>query len=58
MITSGTTLRYLKVFHLITASIWFGGVACLTALVWVCFFELSEKDFLVVAPMMHVLYVK
>jgi len=49
-------LQWLRVLHILSASIWFGSVVCIGGLAAICFFRLSERDFLTIAPMIPELY--
>lgn len=49
-------MKWLRVLHLITVSIWFGSVVCIFTLALICFFQLNEASFLAVAPLVPVLY--
>lgn len=49
-------MKFLRVFHVLTASIWFGGVVCIGVLTWICYFSLNESAFLVLAPIVPTLY--
>jgi hypothetical protein len=42
--------KFMRTFHIITASIWQGSVVCLFALMCRCFFGMDAQTFLVVAP--------
>jgi uncharacterized membrane protein len=57
-INSRGFLKFLKAVHLVTSAVWLGGVACITALTWVCFFHLDETGFLTVAALVPELYLK
>ena len=56
MITAKKHLQWLRVVHMISVSIWLGAAVCLFALAFICFFELNEADFLVVAPLIPQVY--
>lgn len=49
-------MQWLRVLHVLSASIWFGSVVCIGGLAAICFFRLSESDFLTIAPCIPVLY--
>ena len=49
-------MKFLRTFHILTASIWFGGVICIGVIVRICFFSLDESAFLIVAPLVPSLY--
>ncbi|WP_018305329.1 hypothetical protein [Desulfitobacterium hafniense] len=57
-IKDSRVMKYLRVSHIITAAIWFGGVVCLSGLAWFGFFHLEESAFLTVAPLIPELYLK
>jgi len=49
-------MKWLRLFHMLTASIWFGGVVCIAGLTYISFFKLTEAEFLTVAPWIPGLY--
>jgi len=49
-------MKWLRFFHFLTAGIWFGGVVCIGILAYICFFQLTEDEFLTVIPLVPVLY--
>lgn len=49
-------IQWLRVLHILSASTWFGAVVCIGSLAYVCFFQLSEADFLTIAPLIPELY--
>ncbi len=51
-------LKWLKLFHILTSSIWFGGVVCIGVLAQICFFAVDESAFLTIAPLLPSLYAK
>jgi hypothetical protein len=51
-------MKWLRLFHILTTSIWFGGVACIGVLTWICFFGLNQQEFLTVAPVSGLLFDK
>jgi hypothetical protein len=51
-------MKWLRLLHIITASIWFGGVVCIGVLAYICFFQLTESEFLTVVPWVPGLYQK
>ena len=53
-----TGMRWLRVIHILSVSIWFGSVVCIGGLALICFFQLSEIGFLTVAPLVPELYQK
>jgi len=55
---NNTVMKWLRILHIIAASIWFGGTVCICALAIICFFQLSEDTFLTVAPLIPKLYQK
>jgi hypothetical protein len=55
-IKNDKAIKILKIFHLLTSSVWFGGIACIAGLLWVCFNNLGESTFTAVAPIIPKLY--
>lgn len=51
-------MQWLRVLHILSVSIWFGAVVCISGLAFICFFQLSEADFLTIAPLVPELYQK
>lgn len=51
-------MQWLRVLHILSMSIWFGAVVCIGSLAFICFFQLSETDFLTIAPLVPELYQK
>jgi len=51
-------MKWLRLFHILTAGIWFGGVVCIGILAYICFFQLTENEFLTVIPLVPALYQK
>ncbi|MGI6227353.1 MAG: hypothetical protein ACOYJ1_13975 [Peptococcales bacterium] len=51
-------MKWLRTLHIISASIWFGGTVCIGVLTFICFFNLNETNFLIVAPLVPMLYQK
>ncbi|NLC06645.1 MAG: hypothetical protein GX755_01535 [Syntrophomonadaceae bacterium] len=51
-------MKWLRILHIISVSIWFGGTVCIGALAVICFFNLSETNFLITAPLIPRLYKK
>ena len=51
-------MQWLRVLHILSMSIWFGAVVCIDSLAFICFFQLSETDFLTIAPLVPELYQK
>lgn len=51
-------MQWLHLTHIVSTSIWFGSVVCIGALAIVIFFQLSETDFLTIAPLIPMLYQK
>ena len=51
-------MQWLRLTHIVSISIWFGSVVCIGALAIVSFFQLSETDFLTIAPLIPMLYQK
>lgn len=54
----GKSMKWLHVLHIISASIWFGATVCIGFLSVICFFHLSETDFLITATLVPRLYQK
>jgi len=57
-IKNSKVMRWLRLIHILTSSIWFGGVACIGVLTWICFFGLNQQEFLTVAPISTSLFDK
>lgn len=51
-------MQWMRVLHVFSVSIWFGSVVCIFGLAAICFFQLNENDFLVIAPLVPKLYQK
>ncbi|MEN6463380.1 MAG: hypothetical protein ABFC94_18675 [Syntrophomonas sp.] len=51
-------MQWLRVLHILSASTWLGVVVGIGSLAYVCFFQLSEADFLTIAPLVPELYRK
>ncbi|MCL2549641.1 MAG: hypothetical protein FWE78_01695 [Methanimicrococcus sp.] len=51
-------MKWLRLFHILTAGIWFGGVVCIGILAYICFFQLTEEEFLTIIPLVPALYQK
>jgi len=49
-------MQWLRVLHILSVSIWFGSVVCIGGLAALCFFRLSENEFLTIAPYIPELY--
>jgi hypothetical protein len=49
-------MQWLRVLHILSASIWFGSVVCIGGLACICFFRLNEVEFLTIAPWIPALY--
>jgi len=49
-------MKLLRLLHILTASIWFGGVVCMGGLAFICFFQFNETEFLTFAPWIPGLY--
>jgi uncharacterized membrane protein len=49
-------MQWLRVLHILSVSIWFGSVVCIGGLALICFFQLSESEFLTMAPWIPELY--
>lgn len=57
-IKNSLAMKWLRIFHISTSAVWFGGVVCILLLVCICFFCLNEADFLKAAPIVLFLYQK
>jgi putative copper export protein len=55
-IKSSKAMKILKIFHLLTSSIWVGGIVCVAGLIWICFSKLGEDAFGMIAPVVPRLY--
>ena len=55
-ITSSKGLKFLRILHFLSVSIWFGGIACIGVLAIICFFNLDKTDFLKFSPLVVGLY--
>lgn len=53
-----TGMKWMRVLHILLASIWFGTVVCLCGLAVISFFQLNENGFLIIAPLVPRLYQK
>lgn len=51
-------MRWIRVLHVISVSIWFGSVVCIFSLAVICFFQLNQTSFLIIAPLVPQLYQK
>ncbi|MCL2669567.1 MAG: hypothetical protein FWE89_02675 [Syntrophaceae bacterium] len=51
-------MKWLRLLHILTASVWFGGVVCIWSLVYTSFFQLTESEFLTVILLVPGLYQK
>ncbi|MGI5910964.1 MAG: hypothetical protein ACOX6E_00065 [Syntrophomonadaceae bacterium] len=51
-------MQCLRLLHILSMSIWFGAVVSIGVLAYICFFALSEADFLTIAPLVPELYRK
>ncbi len=51
-------MRWIRILHIFSVSIWFGTVVCILGLVIMCFFQLNKNDFLIIAPLVPKLYQK
>jgi len=56
MILKKRGMQWLRLLHILSMSIWFGAVVCIGSLAYICFFALSEADFLTIAPLVPELY--
>ncbi|WP_048139688.1 hypothetical protein [Methanosarcina horonobensis] len=55
-VKNSKAMKWLRAFHILTSSVWFGGVVAIGALAWICFFRLEEATFLTVAPLVPELF--
>ncbi|MDI9480246.1 MAG: hypothetical protein QM229_05505, partial [Bacillota bacterium] len=53
---SRTGMQWMRVLHVFSVSIWLGSVVCILGLTVICFFQLNERDFLIIAPLVPQLY--
>ena len=51
-------MRWLHLIHIISISVWFGAVICISLLAMLGFFRLNEADFLIIMPLIPMLYQK
>jgi hypothetical protein len=51
-----TGMQWMRVLHIFSTSIWLGSVVCILGLAAICFFQLNERDFLIIAPLVPQLY--
>ena len=51
-------MQWLRLIHLVSISIWFGVVIAIGLLAIISFFKLNEANFLIIAPLIPVLYQK
>ncbi len=49
-------MQWMRVLHVLSTSIWLGSVVCILGLAVICFFQLNERDFLIIAPLVPQLY--
>lgn len=54
----GKSLKWLRILHILSAGIWFGGTVCIGALVLICFSSSNGDGFLTTAPLVPELYRK
>lgn len=52
------SMKWLRTLHIISTSVWFGATVCIGVLAVICFFNLSQTDFLITAPLITELYQK
>jgi uncharacterized membrane protein len=50
------SLKWLRILHIMSAAIWFGGTICILAVALMCFSSSSEAAFLITAPLIPELY--
>jgi putative copper export protein len=55
-IKNAKAMKTLKVIHLLTSSVWAGGIVCVAGLAWICFSNLNETAFAAAAPIIPKLY--
>lgn len=55
---SATSMKWLRILHLISVSIWFGATVCIGVLTIFCFYHISIDQFLLIAPLIPELYQK
>jgi hypothetical protein len=48
--------KFMRLFHIVTASIWFGSVVCLFAVMCTCFFDMDATAFTTVAPYVDAMF--
>ncbi|MCL1852722.1 MAG: hypothetical protein FWF88_06770 [Peptococcaceae bacterium] len=51
-------MKWLRVLHLISGGVWFGATAAIAGLTIVAFFQSTETEFLVIAPLISFLFQK
>jgi len=51
-------MKWLRILHIVSVSIWFGATACIGVLTIICFFHVSPDEFLILAPLIPELYQK
>ena len=51
-------LKWLRTLHIISAGLWFGATVCIGILAAICFFNQSEAEVLIIAPLVPELYRK
>lgn len=56
MVLKQGSMKWLRALHILSVSIWFGGVVCIGWLAFCCFFLLPEAEFLTVASLIPKLY--
>lgn len=54
----GKGMKWLRALHITSASVWFGATVCIGVLAIICFFDLSQSDFLITAPLIPKLFQK
>lgn len=51
-------MKWIRVLHVFSVSIWFGSVVCIFGLAAICFSQINQNDFLSIAPLVPALYKK
>lgn len=52
------SMKWLRTIHIASVSIWFGATVCIGVLAFICFFSLSEREFLKTISLVPTLYQK
>lgn len=55
---SSKALKWLRVLHILSISVWFGGTACVAGLSYVALFQSTETEFMPVAHLIAFIYQK